>query len=98
MIFSVLDVDDVPAIIYAPTLVYPRDARRRNLEGAVVLEVDIGADGRLINIRVVTASASIFEDSALEHIRNARFSPGRVAGRAIPVRMLMQNVILQKAQ
>lgn len=86
-VYSILDVDEIPAIISAPALEYPRDARRRNLEGAVVLEVDIGTDGRAGNIRVVTASAGIFEESAVRHIENARFSPGRVGGRAIPVRM-----------
>lgn len=63
---------------------YPTQARRRGVEGVVVLRVRIEADGRLSDANVVTSSGSeLLDESALVSMRRATFRPALRAG--IPV-------------
>jgi protein TonB len=63
---------------------YPRQARRRGLEGQVVLEVEVRADGRPGRIDIVASSGhAILDRAALEGLRRWRFQPARHGGRAV---------------
>ncbi|WP_456386925.1 TonB family protein [Desulfolithobacter sp.] len=68
---------------------YPRLARRRGLEGTVLLEVLVDRDGRVRTIRVHTSSGhSILDRAALKSVRTWRFNPGTIDGQ--PSDMLVQ--------
>jgi protein TonB len=63
---------------------YPTAARRRGLEGRVVVRVFVGSDGRARSVSVRTASPHpILDEAAVETLRRWRFEPARQAG--IPV-------------
>ncbi|MBE0530427.1 MAG: energy transducer TonB [Rhodospirillales bacterium] len=63
---------------------YPMAARRRGLEGRVVLRVFVAADGRARSVSVWTASPHpILDEAAAETLRRWRFEPARQAG--VPV-------------
>lgn len=60
---------------------YPTAARRRGLEGRVVLRVFVGADGRARSVDVRSASPHpILDEAAVETLRRWRFEPARQAG------------------
>lgn len=62
---------------------YPMQARRRHMEGLVVLTVHVNEDGRVAEARVKTSSGyELLDDSALETVRLWRFEPSRQDGSA----------------
>jgi TonB family protein len=48
----------------AAALVYPESARLRGLSGTVRIQLEVGADGRLISVKVGTSSGSALLDRA----------------------------------
>lgn len=82
---STADAAPEPArILSNPKPAYPRQARRRGLEGRVLLEVEVQADGRPGRIDIVASSGhSILDQAALEGLRQWRFQPARRGGRSV---------------
>lgn len=61
-----------------PKPAYPAIARRRRLEGTVLLEVLVSAEGRPIDLRLAESSGSaILDDAALGAVRGWRFVPAK---------------------
>ena len=59
--------------------VYPEGARRANLQGIVVLDAVIAADGTVVNLHPVSGADALVE-SAMDTARWWRFRPYRVRG------------------
>jgi protein TonB len=63
---------------------YPALARRRQYEGTVILEVLVGTDGRVMDLRVNRSSGhGILDRSAAKDVKQWRFMPARKGGRAV---------------
>lgn len=63
---------------------YPEDARRMRQEGLVVLSVEVGADGRVIDLSLKRSSGvNSLDEAAMHAVRRWLFEPARAAG--IPV-------------
>jgi protein TonB len=86
------------APLYAsnPAPKYPIQARRRGLEGTVLLEALIDTSGRVIDLRLSTSSGhSILDRAALQSVRGWRFQPGMIGGQPqqmwvkVPVRFAL---------
>jgi protein TonB len=60
--------------------VYPARAAQSGLEGYVVVEFDVRADGTVENARVIESSNQVFERSALNAAYRFRFKPRVVDG------------------
>ena len=76
---------------------YPMKARRRHLEGTVILEVMVNAEGRVEDLEIKESSGyRILDKAALSSVRNWMFEPGRRNGLRvamtvqIPVRFKLQ--------
>ncbi len=87
----------VPLYDLNPPPVYPASARRRGMEGTVVLEVLVDRTGQPAQVRVLQSSGyDLLDGSALKSVRQWRFSPGRRMGRPqemwvqVPVRFQLQ--------
>jgi protein TonB len=64
---------------------YPAEARRRRLQGQVVLRVDVSAHGTAEHVRVLTSSGHpILDDAAAAAVRAWRFEPARRGGMPVP--------------
>lgn len=60
---------------------YPRSARRNRREGAVTVEFEVGADGRVTSVSVVVSSGHRdLDEAALEAARTAMFAPATEDG------------------
>lgn len=66
--------------------VYPEDARRDKKQGTVILEVVIGADGKISSTKVVRSLPPL-DKAAIEAVQQWQYAPTIVGGRSIPVVM-----------
>ena len=65
---------------------YPKTAGSRGVEGYVVLSLLISATGEIEKVQVLESSPSgVFEDAALQGVRNWRFEPAQYQGRNVKV-------------
>jgi protein TonB len=77
--------------VRAPVLVaraepeYPEAARRLHLEGMVILEAIISADGAVGDIRVVHSANPLLDAAAEKAVRQWRYRPATLNGRAVGV-------------
>ena len=65
--------------------VYTEDGRRRGVEGDVVMEVVVRADGTIGNVRVVRGLGSGLDQRAIEAVRQWRFFPAKRHGTPVDV-------------
>lgn len=83
--------EEPPELREAPDLVYPPLLRQGGVEGTVMLEFVVNAEGRVeVNtVNVVSCSHPGFQMPAVDLARRAVFRPGRVGGRAVRVLVRM---------
>ena len=91
--------------IDAPPPPYPLAARRRGLEGRVVLRLGLDAEGRVDDVRVERSSGSeTLDGAAVEAARGWRFRPARRGGRAVaasllvPIRFQLGGIVVARAE
>jgi TonB family protein len=66
---------------------YTDEAKQAAIEGTVVLDLVVGADGRTRDIRVVSGLAHGLTQAAIEALKTCRFTPGEKDGTPVPVRV-----------
>jgi periplasmic protein TonB len=66
---------------------YTDEARKAAVEGTVVLDLVVGAAGRVTQVRVVSGLGHGLTAAAIEAARSCRFSPGQKGDIAVPVRI-----------
>lgn len=72
---------------------YPFVARRRHIEGTVLVELDIDASGRVTATRLVTSSGCrMLDDAALQQLATWEFTPAR--GPLGPVSCTMRQPVV----
>ncbi|MCG3863309.1 MULTISPECIES: energy transducer TonB [unclassified Photobacterium] len=78
-----------PTFATKPSAVkYPRLAKRRGIEGTVLVEVQIAKDGHQVKQKLIKSSgANVLDNAALKAIKKWRFSPHIVDGIAIAHRV-----------
>ncbi len=87
--YSSREVDMHPRALSDVVPVYPASADRQRISGKLRLLLKLQADGRVSDIEVLSATPpGVFDESALQAFRDARFSPAQKNGR--PVRALVQ--------
>jgi TonB family protein len=64
---------------------YTEDARRQGIEGDVVLEIVVRADGTVGDVRIIKGLGGGLERRAVDAVRQWRFSPARRLGAAVDV-------------
>ncbi len=70
--------------------VYPPDAQAKGIAAVVVVELEIGADGRVQEVTVTQPAQARdygFDEAAVAAARGLVFEPARVGGEAVPVRL-----------
>lgn len=94
---ALVTVQATPLYRVNPPPRYPRLARRRGLEGTVLLEVLVDRNGRVREVRVQASSGHpILDRAAFKGVRNWRFSPGTIDGQPsdmwirVPVRFQLR--------
>lgn len=82
-------VEERPERISSPPVRYPDILRQAGIEGRVLLELVIDTTGHAErgSIRVLSSTHQLFEGPAREVAQASLFSPGRIQGRAVRVRV-----------
>ena len=80
-------VEKRPTFLSKADLQYPLQAKRRRIEGVVIIEADIDENGTIVDTRIVKEEGFGFEEAAIDMLEGSRFSPAIIDGRAVAVRM-----------
>lgn len=73
----------VPVAVIRPK--YPPSARRRGIEGDVVLEASVDANGTVVSVTIRGSSGNkALDDAAVDAMRKARFQPAEKNGGKVP--------------
>ncbi|CAN5213943.1 hypothetical protein BH11MYX1_BH11MYX1_04640 [soil metagenome] len=64
---------------------YTADALAAGIEGTVVIDLVVGADGRASDIKLVSGLGHGLDQAAIQAIRACQFTPGEQAGRPVAV-------------
>ncbi|MFT5458366.1 MAG: TonB family protein, partial [Myxococcota bacterium] len=67
----------LPSLLEAVPAVYPTAALEQAVEATVLLELDIDAEGRVLDARVVESGGDAFDRSAVQALRDFRFTPAQ---------------------
>jgi TonB family protein len=84
------EVERLPRLVRQPgseemRALYPEGARRDGLEADVKVQILVGEDGAVRDVRAVGRAGSGFDDVAQRLSRRMAFEPARRGGRAVPV-------------
>jgi TonB family protein len=74
-----------PRILREVKANYTEDARRKNIEGEVVLEIVIRRDGTVGDVTLLEGLPSGLNDRAIEAVRQWRFVPAQRLGQPVDV-------------
>jgi protein TonB len=79
-------VSEMPSVLSEVRPLYPKEAREKQLEGAVVMEVLIDNKGVVREVGVIEGP-EIFRNLGVEAMRKFRFSPAKVDGNPVAVKI-----------
>lgn len=75
---------------------YPREAYRKGIQGRVTCSFVVNADGSVSNFKVIRGAAASLNEEAIRVLKMMPdWQPGRIAGQAVPVRVIW-NVPFRK--
>ena len=66
--------------------IYPETAKRANVEGVVILQVEIDSSGSVMDAQVAQSLGSGCDEAALEAVKKQPFTPGYEDGKPVPSR------------
>jgi protein TonB len=90
MDFELAEVDTPPRMLHGAPPAYPYEAKRRRLEGRVVVRALVLPDGSAVRATVVEAlPPGIFDEAVLRALARWRFEPGVLDGRPVPTWVLI---------
>jgi protein TonB len=75
-----------PQKLHGVDPVYPAIAQAARIQGIVIIEATIGADGRVVNARILR-SVPMLDQSALDAVRQWEYTPTLLNGVPVPVIM-----------
>ncbi len=83
-VVSISDVDEKPQLVLKKAPTYPNGAKDLGLTGNVVLQIQIGSDGWVSKVDVVSSEPEgIFEKAAVDAVSKWKFKPASVGGEMV---------------
>lgn len=76
-----------PVVIYNPDPDYSDEARKAKYQGTVVLNVIVGADGRVYNPSIARSLGMGLDEKAIERVKEWKFKPATKDGKPVPVQV-----------
>lgn len=86
-VFNVEDLDYTPTPVYRKRPEYPFELMRDEIEGRVVAEFHVDADGRTRQIKIISTDHAKFSAAVVDALLLWRFMPGMVDGEEVEFRM-----------
>lgn len=91
-VFNVEDLDYTPTPVYRKRPEYPFELMRDEIEGRVVAEFHVDADGRTRQIKIISTDHAKFSAAVVDALLLWRFMPGMVDGEEVEFRMRIPMV------
>ena len=77
----------------AGRFLYPKSAQRRSIEGEIVIEFNVGIDGRVTSAFIVEANPpGRFDSSALRYVNSFVYEPYRLNGTPVEVERISVRI------
>ena len=87
-----------PTILKQVEAVFPPQMADAGTGGKVVMEIDLGTDGKVLDARVIQSAGAEFDLAALEAVRQFEFTPAEVDGAPASVRIQYSYEFLFRPQ
>jgi len=88
-VFGADQVEHPPVLVSRVMPLYPTQARAHGIDGEVVLRAIVARDGHVEKDIVIAQSSPLFDQPAIDALRQWRFEPGRDRG-GRPVRVMLE--------
>lgn len=85
--FNLSDLDQMPAVKYQASPVYPGSMKRSGISGEAVVDFIVDPSGNVRNAVAARSSQREFEEPACAAVSKWTFKPGRKGGRAVYAHM-----------
>lgn len=89
LVFTLEQLDRVPAARYRASPRYPEDLRRAGINGSVQVMLYVDPQGRVMNAEIFKSDNPGFNQAALDAAFKWRFEPGVRQGEAVSFKMLL---------
>lgn len=76
-----------PKIVSREAPLYPREMRRYGLEGQVMVDFEVGVDGKVVNPVVFESDNPAFDEPALKALLTWKFEPATSNGKPVKTKM-----------
>ena len=86
-VHSIAQVSQLPHYLNQVKAQYPAAAKRANIEGVVILQVDIDAAGRVKKVDLIQGLGYGCDEAAIAAIQQCTFTPALAGGEPVPVSM-----------
>ncbi|MBK7859983.1 MAG: TonB family protein [Archangiaceae bacterium] len=87
-LIAISGLTQAPELSSPADIVYPADAADAGVQGTVVLQVDLGPDGKVMSASVATSSGSdALDQAALDGVKRFVFRPAEIDGVPAAVRL-----------
>lgn len=73
-----------PALIKQVPPVYPEEARKKRVEGTVILEVKTDVKGKVTDVKVLRSIAAL-DQAAIEAVKQWEYEPKIIEGKPVPI-------------
>lgn len=80
-------VTSMPVLISEVRIPYPKVARDANIEGPVVMELLIDAEGKVRNVTLVSGPGYGLNEAAMEAVYGVKFKPAKIDQQAVAVKI-----------
>jgi TonB family protein len=80
----------IPRAIHQPPPEYSEKARRKKLEGTVMLSLVVTPDGNTTDIKVTSPLGSGLDEKAIEAVRQWKFEPATKDGKPVAVKVAVE--------
>jgi periplasmic protein TonB len=79
-------VSEMPSVLSEVRPQYPKEAREKQIEGSVVMDVLIDALGKVREVKIIEGLV-VFRSGAVEAMKKFRFKPAVIDGKPVAVRI-----------
>jgi TonB family protein len=73
----------MPELLHAEEPEYSEEARKSQMQGTVLLEIEVDVNGRVSNVRVVKSLGLGLDEKAKEAVLKWRFRPAMAGGKVV---------------
>jgi TonB family protein len=94
---DLVEADVPPVLLSMPQLVYPEEARSKQLEGTVQVRGVVSIEGKVVKAEVSQSVHTLLDQAAIAVLEGAVFKPAQLKGKpvaawvAMPVRFRLES-------